>query len=794
MRHFQFALLSLFVLAFSCLPLHAQYSYERTITIDHTKVPNTDQASFPVLISGTYSYLATVANGGRVRNANGFDIILAREQSGTVRLDHEIESYDPSTGTISFWVRIPTLSHTTDTIIYFLYGNSSITTSQENKTGVWDSNYKGIWHFANGTSLNVNDSTSNGANGTNSGATATAGQIDGAASFNGSSQINIAASGSLTAPFTIEAWAKPSSFNGYSEAGLCGSRSPQDYGSDVTLTSSGLHGIIGTGSSWITTNADASYSYTLNTWHHVAYAVSTSGYSAYADGASRGSGTLSGTALLYDTNHTLTIGTSGYPGDTFTVTIDEVRVSNIIRSADWIATEYNNQNSPSTFYSSGTESTPPALSSISVTPANPSVPLGSSQQFTATGNYSDSSTHNFTTWVTWGSSQPGVASINSTGLATTLTQGSTSISATLGSMVGSTTLTVSPPAVVSIAVTPGNLSIVQNATWQFSATGTYSDGTTQNLTSSATWSSSSTTVATINSSGLATTLTPGTSTITALSGSVSGLSPLSVVSSSTGPTITNLSLAQAAVGGTVTITGTNFGTTQGFSVVTFNGVSAGLCSPTPSCWSSSSISIKVPVGATSGNVVMNVNGVYSNRVSLAIVPPPVITGVTPFWIPVGGAMTINGSSFGPSGTVTVNCTTASITSWSGSSVSVTSRRSLTPSASTPWIVSAEGLASQPFTFTTHVAPAIGFGYPFSADSICLINGNPTPENCVTQGAIGAPVYIVGSNLGELQGDSTVTFGGVQATQIQQEGTGLIAATVPSGITPLPTTVNVVVNR
>src|SRR5947199_1261731 len=86
------------------------YSYERTITIDHTKVPNTDQTDFPMLISGTYSYLATVANGGKVQNTTGYDIIFASEPSGNVRLDHEIESYDPTTGTISFWIRIPALS------------------------------------------------------------------------------------------------------------------------------------------------------------------------------------------------------------------------------------------------------------------------------------------------------------------------------------------------------------------------------------------------------------------------------------------------------------------------------------------------------------------------------------------------------------------------------------------------------------------------------------------------------------------------------------------------------------
>ena len=93
------------------------YSHVRAIVIDHTKVPNTDQANFPVLISGTYSYLATSANGGAVQNANGYDIIFTSDYSGANKLDHEMESYNSGTGAIVAWVRIPNLSHTADTVI-----------------------------------------------------------------------------------------------------------------------------------------------------------------------------------------------------------------------------------------------------------------------------------------------------------------------------------------------------------------------------------------------------------------------------------------------------------------------------------------------------------------------------------------------------------------------------------------------------------------------------------------------------------------------------------------------------
>ena len=114
-----------------------------------------------MLISGTYSYLATMGNGGNVTNANGYDIIFTSDSSGNTPLAYEQESYNASTGAVNFWVKVPTISHTSDTIIYIFYGNSSVTTDQSNKTAVWDSNYKGVWHL-NETSGTVNyDSTSN---------------------------------------------------------------------------------------------------------------------------------------------------------------------------------------------------------------------------------------------------------------------------------------------------------------------------------------------------------------------------------------------------------------------------------------------------------------------------------------------------------------------------------------------------------------------------------------------------------------------------------------------------------
>jgi hypothetical protein len=192
---------------------------------------------------------------------------------------------------------------------------------------------------------------------------------------------------------------------------------------------------------------------------------------------------------------------------------------------------YNAFGSPSLVALSGTGNDT-GLTSITVTPANPSIGAGATQQFTATGQFSNQNPANLTPFVTWSSSATGVATITAGGLATGVATGSSSIGATLGGIAGSTTLTVTPPVLVSIAVTPANASTGVGSTQQFTATGTYSDTSTQNLTSTATWSSSTPSIATVSnasgSQGLATGVASGGTTITATSGTINGSTTLTV--------------------------------------------------------------------------------------------------------------------------------------------------------------------------------------------------------------------------------------------------------------------------
>ena len=143
------------------------YTNRQSITIDNTQVPNTDQINFPFLFRGTYSVLATVANGSESsQTEHGYDIIFSPDPNGLVRLPHEIETYSSTTGNTNMWVQVPLVSHSTNTVFYIFYGSSTITTSQASPTGVWDSNYTLVWHLPNGTTLSAGDSTSNGNGGT----------------------------------------------------------------------------------------------------------------------------------------------------------------------------------------------------------------------------------------------------------------------------------------------------------------------------------------------------------------------------------------------------------------------------------------------------------------------------------------------------------------------------------------------------------------------------------------------------------------------------------------------------
>src|SRR5882672_7200559 len=226
------------------------------------------------------------------------------------------------------------------------------------------------------------------------------------------------------------------------------------------------------------------------------------------------------------------------------------------------------------------------------------------------------------------------------------------------------------------------------------------------------------------------------------------------------PTITSLSQNAGAVGASITITGTNFGTAQGSSTVTFNGNTAAAAS----AWSATSITVLVPAGATTGNVVVTVFGVASNGSPFTIVLPPTITSLSQTSGAEGASVTITGTNFGTpqgSSTVTFNGTAAAaVSAWSITSITV-----LVPVGATTGNV------------VVTVGAQVSNGSPFT-----IVLPPSITNLSQTSGPAGTSITITGTNFGATQGTSTVAFNGITATAASAWSATSITVSVPAGAT------------
>jgi len=346
-----------------CLDLaQAGYSFSRSLTIDKTKVPNTDQTDFPVLVcfngaaapcndgSLTIAALKTVGNGGSVTNSSGFDIVFASNPSCTSLLNWEMEFYSATTGEVDAWVKIPSVSTSVNTVFYMCYANAAISTFQGNVTGTWNSDYLMVAHYPNGTSLTVLDSTSNAFNGSVVGGVAAgAGQIDGAAVPNGTTgYIDSAGFSSATSNGTFEAWVNLTGLNGViiSSPGNSGPYMYVDTLGNIQCACAPLNNPAVSVSTVATT-----------TWTQLVctFSLVPAENKIYKDGAITTLSLPGGTGGMLNPMTGIRVG-AWQNATLFTNgTIDEIRISGVVRSADWIATEYNNQFSPATFYTVGAQ-------------------------------------------------------------------------------------------------------------------------------------------------------------------------------------------------------------------------------------------------------------------------------------------------------------------------------------------------------------------------------------------------------------------------------------------------------
>lgn len=346
-------------ISFAVLP---GYFDKAIVIIDHTKVSGTTHTDFPVLINLSDLSSSTLFD---ICRADGGDIRVTL--SDGTELAREIVSIDTTAGTGEMWVKIPTLSGSVDTEIWIRYNGVDTEPAADSTYGsenVWDNNYLAVYHMEedpSGTAPQIIDSTGNGRDGTSNGSmtpgNSVTGQIENGLDFDGVDDF-ISIPNTLSSEIcTLEYWAAIESTTTFQRIlHIAPSNSSLMKGVVLQTTSNAELQINYYDGGYIGSGARRSKSGGTVTTALSHYAGSISGetdMSLYINGTDVG-GSYSGTGGVFSA------GTSnGYIGAIredgsvlyFNGIVDEVRISSVERSADWIATEYNNQSSPSTFYS-----------------------------------------------------------------------------------------------------------------------------------------------------------------------------------------------------------------------------------------------------------------------------------------------------------------------------------------------------------------------------------------------------------------------------------------------------------
>ncbi|MBS1564816.1 MAG: DUF2341 domain-containing protein [Bacteroidetes bacterium] len=351
------------------------YNYGKVITINHSLVA-ANQTNFPVLINVTDPNLRTTGNGGHMRSASANDVVFTADD-GVTLLPYQMERYSATTGDYTAWVLLPSISATTDVRIGMFYGKGGVGSNPSVNT-IWDANYLGIWHF----NSSISDATTKANNLTNS-ATGTGtfnnSKIgDGRVLANGATFVasNSGSCRYLQLPnnifsgvtnFTFEGWV-------YLDDNATSWERIFDFGQNTninmfltpSMTTNGVKRFAittsGNGGEQQVSSATTS---AAGAWHHYAVTIdaSTNTATLYYDGvanASSSSVTLRPSSLGSTTANYF--GRSQYSADDGLYgKFDEFRISNIARSASWIQTSYNNQNTPGTFTTFSTEMSSAAL-------------------------------------------------------------------------------------------------------------------------------------------------------------------------------------------------------------------------------------------------------------------------------------------------------------------------------------------------------------------------------------------------------------------------------------------------
>jgi gliding motility-associated-like protein len=361
--NFAISLLILFSLPSSLFGQLSGYEHYKVITLNSSQIQGSvSLIDFPILISETDAELATTTNGGGVQNSSGFDIKFSLND-GLTPLEHQIESYNPFTGDFKCWVKTPSLPATVDSEIWINYGNSGIISDQSSDL-TWDANYKAVFHltdsFLDGTS-NDNDLINLGTTENTTGVVAKGRDFSVGQSLYAPSSASCQIQGDLS----VSAWVDINTLqvgttdNVILEVGGVDETAGENKLFSFNITNTNLLSIHWENGAGVNTDLFSANPIILPgsglTYLTVTRDAMVNEVQFFQDGSP-----LDVSATSYATNPTggggsnLSIGleqqvlTNDLDG-----TLDEIRISDAIRSPDWIATTYNTVSDPSTFYSVG---------------------------------------------------------------------------------------------------------------------------------------------------------------------------------------------------------------------------------------------------------------------------------------------------------------------------------------------------------------------------------------------------------------------------------------------------------
>jgi hypothetical protein len=309
---------------------------------------------------------------------------------------------------------------------------------------------------------------------------------------------------------------------------------------------------------------------------------------------------------------------------------------------------------------------------------------------------------------------------------------------------------------VSLALTPPNPSVSANSIQQLqlTATGLYSDGSSADLTSSATWATSDRSVAMVlptpGTRGIVGTANAGTAIITASFAGISGSTSVTVTPAVVPavPNISSVSPATATAGTQVTVTGTGFGSSQGNGSVWLGSTIGSVVS-----WSDTQVIANVATGSTTGIAQIQQAGISSNSLPFTVITP-IISSITPASGLPGTSVTISGTGFGTAqgtGQIWLGTAPGVVTSWSDTQ-----------------IIAAIAAGSATGTAQVLQAGVVSNAVPFAVNTPSITSITPT------SGVSGTSVTITGSGFGSAQGSGIVWIGSTQGLVVSWTDTQVVA--------------------